>query len=1038
MAVSGTDQGVANEADGVTSPKDTISINRAVAEKTSEIVDKTLVPRADPDAQTTVSDFLDFTEYLPSDVIRSLTLIGKLDEKYAEASIKLDTLTTTWGNLPNLAVEDRPSSVSLRADISDKLDQAMSSRVYAHDEAVRMAENVDRHYNKIKVLKEKLQDMMKNYPTEEPKSPVMSKSPQAVRAKVPVGEDGHKIRRHRIPKVTVPGEVLAPYEIEYDTGTDDSDISTDDDSDIYGAGARRIPATPRIRIVSNKTPKSNKGSARPTSHSSAALSAAAIANAAALLHPPPENAVIGSGDAPWLQLTDYELAKLRKRMKKNATWTPSETMVARELKALGRGPDEYREAKKKAEEEGREFDVKIPSLVVDNASGVQHLPAGAIDAKSIGSEETPTSNRGMKLNEAKKLKREALAKQAAQEAAQEAEESALQMAHAAKLFVGNNESNAKSDPSRGSRETKDINGTNDAKDTKDINDTNDAKDTKDINDTNDAKDIKDINDTNDTNGTNDVRDTKDTNGTNDVRDTEGTKDTEDAEVAKDTRVAKDAKGTNDTNDTMDTKDTKDTKDAKDTKDTRDTQDTQDLKAASECSSLSRRKSRSTPRHKGKRKRVLGSVDHGATVAESAEMVVAAPTSQPQPKRSKMETPVPPPLLSGMSQSSVAATDSSNSNITHSSIAGSSSDANGPVKDSLEQDLLPPSAAAPTPAHAQTPAPIPSSIQNSTLSSLSSPRSASSPNATANTINNDNNDNDDNENHENHENDNNNDVDSNNNSNNRGNHHNNANSTTMTTTMTTTIPIKPPAETPVPLPRTDKKKSITPVAAPSRDGPKRETRSDMAKRLQLQSLPPDTLPIRPPTRSQTPSSTVVPIPDSSTTTLRRPCSRGKATSQEPPSLAADRPRRASTARVTPAPESKQPAKRAKRPAPGVVSTTNSGGSSAVGTRKAAPKKKARATKKEKGQQGLESEMEEVDDEGQPIDPEEPRYCLCNRVSFGTMIQCDNLDHCEREWFHLECVGLEDIPARTTKWYCPDCRKVLNIGEKGEVSARGVRK
>ncbi|KAG6243216.1 hypothetical protein E4U25_001778 [Claviceps purpurea] len=963
MAVSGTDQGVANEADGVTSPKDTISINRAVAEKTSEIVDKTLVPRADPDAQTTVSDFLDFTEYLPSDVIRSLTLIGKLDEKYAEASIKLDTLTTTWGNLPNLAVEDRPSSVSLRADISDKLDQAMSSRVYAHDEAVRMAENVDRHYNKIKVLKEKLQDMMKNYPTEEPKSPVMSKSPQAVRAKVPVGEDGHKIRRHRIPKVTVPGEVLAPYEIEYDTGTDDSDISTDDDSDIYGAGARRIPATPRIRIVSNKTPKSNKGSARPTSHSSAALSAAAIANAAALLHPPPENAVIGSGDAPWLQLTDYELAKLRKRMKKNATWTPSETMVARELKALGRGPDEYREAKKKAEEEGREFDVKIPSLVVDNASGVQHLPAGAIDAKSIGSEETPTSNRGMKLNEAKKLKREALAKQAAQEAAQEAEESAIQMSHAAKLFMGNNESNAKSDPSRGSRETKDINGTNDAKDTKDINDTNDAKDTKDINDTNDAKD---------------------------------------------------------------------------TKDTRDTQDTQDLKAASECSSLSRRKSRSTPRHKGKRKRVLGSVDHGATVAESAEMVVAAPTSQPQPKRSKMETPVPPPLLSGMSQSSVAATDSSNSNITHSSIAGSSSDANGPVKDSLQQDLLPPSAAAPTPAHAQTPAPIPSSIQNSTLSSLSSPRSASSPNATANTINNDNNDNDDNENHENHENDNNNDVDSNNNSNNRGNHHNNANSTTMTTTMTTTIPIKPPAETPVPLPRTDKKKSITPVAAPSRDGPKRETRSDMAKRLQLQSLPPDTLPIRPPTRSQTPSSTVVPIPDSSTTTLRRPCSRGKATSQEPPSLAADRPRRASTARVTPAPESKQPAKRAKRPAPGVVSTTNSGGSSAVGTRKAAPKKKARATKKEKGQQGLESEMEEVDDEGQPIDPEEPRYCLCNRVSFGTMIQCDNLDHCEREWFHLECVGLEDIPARTTKWYCPDCRKVLNIGEKGEVSARGVRK
>ncbi|KAL3964711.1 hypothetical protein ACCO45_001715 [Purpureocillium lilacinum] len=162
------------------------------------------------------------------------------------------------------------------------------------------------------------------------------------------------------------------------------------------------------------------------------------------------------------------------------------------------------------------------------------------------------------------------------------------------------------------------------------------------------------------------------------------------------------------------------------------------------------------------------------------------------------------------------------------------------------------------------------------------------------------------------------------------------------------------------------------------------------------------------------------------------------SQEPPSsLAADRPRRASTARNTPVPEFKQPQKRTRRPAPGVVSTTNSGGNSAVGKRKAAPRKKARM-KKEKGQvTEAETEMEEVDDEGNPIDPDEPRYCLCNRVSFGTMIQCDN-DNCKHEWFHLECVGLTDVPARTTKWYCPDCRKTLNIGEKGEVSARGVRK
>lgn len=49
-------------------------------------------------------------------------------------------------------------------------------------------------------------------------------------------------------------------------------------------------------------------------------------------------------------------------------------------------------------------------------------------------------------------------------------------------------------------------------------------------------------------------------------------------------------------------------------------------------------------------------------------------------------------------------------------------------------------------------------------------------------------------------------------------------------------------------------------------------------------------------------------------------------------------------------------------------------------------------------------------------------------------------CQYEWFHLPCVGLtiETLPPRTTKWYCPDCRVALHIGEKGEVSARGQKK
>uniref|UniRef100_A0A673J0N5 Inhibitor of growth protein n=1 Tax=Sinocyclocheilus rhinocerous TaxID=307959 RepID=A0A673J0N5_9TELE len=54
---------------------------------------------------------------------------------------------------------------------------------------------------------------------------------------------------------------------------------------------------------------------------------------------------------------------------------------------------------------------------------------------------------------------------------------------------------------------------------------------------------------------------------------------------------------------------------------------------------------------------------------------------------------------------------------------------------------------------------------------------------------------------------------------------------------------------------------------------------------------------------------------------------------------------------------------------------------------------------------------------PIDPNEPTYCLCEQVSFGQMIGCDN-DECPIEWFHFSCVGLNHKPKG--KWYCPKCR------------------
>ncbi|OLN94003.1 Inhibitor of growth protein 1 [Colletotrichum chlorophyti] len=845
------------------SPKNKTSVEHDIHQTLGAISNSVepLDMRADPDAQATVTDFLDFTEYLPSDMMRSLTLIGKLDQTHHEASLNVHNLTSTWGKLPSLPAEERPSPVQLRTDISNSLNHAVSSRVYAHAEAVRMSENVNRHYNRAKTILAKLKDMLENYPAEEQKSPVAtSKSPQLVRApRVMRNGAGEKMRRPQIPRITVPGEVLPPYDqfVAYSDDSDESSEEEDDESVVGRTPARATPA-PRIKVVKTpkarppKTPKPS-GSARPQKAAPTPSTTTNTTTTPAVpLQPPPENAVIGSSDAPWLQLTSWELARLRKRMKKNATWNPSDTMILRELKTLGRGIDAYREAKKKAEDEGRVFDQVPPALAPDAESSNKPIPEGAISAAALASDDIQLSNRGMKLNEAKKLKRESLAKQAAEEA----EESARQFREAARLLMSH-----EAPPS----------------------------------------------------------------------------------------VANNAPD--------------------------------QPKAANKSNSKAK------PKANGKRKR--DSVPEAeAEKPEQAE----TPAPRPAPKRTKTETPIPlPHLRAGLASQTLNETP-------------------------IPPPVLTPGGSAATPK-TTTPVPIPTPGQETTAAgsaTIAKPAITSAP----------------------------------------------ASSPTGSTGAAPSFPSAAPAnlvikagpETPIPPPVLSPKKSTTPILPPTREPAiKRETRGENTKKTQQQTEnPTPALPSQLPqtqqpqaqrsssaapsikqssSRAATPGTT--PVPDGQG---RRPGSRGKAMSQEPqPSLAADRPRRASTARNTPAPELRQPSKRTRKPVPGIVSKTNAGGSSAVGKRKAAPKKK-RAQKKEKGQP-IEIELEE-DDEGNPIDPNEPRYCDCNRVSFGEMIACDN-DNCDKEWFHLECLGMTHIPARTTKWYCPDCRVRLNIGEKGEINARGVK-
>ena len=67
-----------------------------------------------------------------------------------------------------------------------------------------------------------------------------------------------------------------------------------------------------------------------------------------------------------------------------------------------------------------------------------------------------------------------------------------------------------------------------------------------------------------------------------------------------------------------------------------------------------------------------------------------------------------------------------------------------------------------------------------------------------------------------------------------------------------------------------------------------------------------------------------------------------------------------------------------------------------------------------------EVEENDDDDDD-DDDEQKYCVCQSVSYGDMVACDN-KNCPYEWFHLTCMGLERPPSSKTKWYCrAECRE-----------------
>ena len=418
----------------------------------------------DPDAQATVTDFLDYTEHLPADIIRSMTLIGKLDDSYQSYTNNIHDSTKTYGNMLNLNSSDRPDPTQLRKEISRSLDRALGLREASYAEADRMYDVVNNHYNHLKLVLSKLKAAPLP-PSRDPSPVPQTQPPQATRIRSGRREDSgttpppritlrldsaraaHTARvsgangrpRSRARKVTIPGEVLPPPNPDSPPTFTESDWEDEPPSPLpmptsrVGAPSRsrsdrpgrvKVPKPPKAPKA--KTPKIPRpprpprppGTMGTNVHS--AVAGISTSNALSLLTPPPPDAKPGSEHAPWMRLTEWEMAKLRKRMKKNAIWTPSETMIRRELSDAGRGPENYRKALSKAEETGEEF--TDCDNIATTAPGKQLVP-GEISADSLGLSEK-LSNKGMKLNEAKKLKKELLAREAATLAKGEADNTA--------------------------------------------------------------------------------------------------------------------------------------------------------------------------------------------------------------------------------------------------------------------------------------------------------------------------------------------------------------------------------------------------------------------------------------------------------------------------------------------------------------------------------------------------------------------------------------------------------------------------------------
>ncbi|KAF3929003.1 hypothetical protein ABW19_dt0209524 [Dactylella cylindrospora] len=117
---------------------------------------------------------------------------------------------------------------------------------------------------------------------------------------------------------------------------------------------------------------------------------------------------------PWFELQPSELAVLRKRMKKNSSWQPSDAMMLKELHILGRGVRGFRKWARRTGQKKEDVD----RILEGGDSSTHGIAVGALRKSQ--------DNKGMRLNVMKRAKREREKAEAAAAAAAQTNTSFIQ------------------------------------------------------------------------------------------------------------------------------------------------------------------------------------------------------------------------------------------------------------------------------------------------------------------------------------------------------------------------------------------------------------------------------------------------------------------------------------------------------------------------------------------------------------------------------------------------------------------------------------